>query len=133
MSNPIGEGIANPQWANWTMGGAWLATHIWEHYIYTGDKAFLRLYYPTLKGAAQFCMNWLIEKDGELITSPATSPENMYVTNEGYTGNTLYGGTADLALVRECLMDAITAGLALGVNDIFIPQATSTLNQLRPY
>ncbi len=133
MANPIGEGIANPQWANWTMGGAWLATHIWEHYLFTGDRQFLTDYYPTLRGAALFCNDWLIERNGELITSPSTSPENMFVTDSGYTGNTLYGGTADLALTRECLLDAIRAAQTLGANDLFIAQAEQTLARLHPY
>ena len=62
------------------MGGAWLATHLWDHYLFTGDKNELKEMYPALKGAALFCLDWLIERDGELITSPGTSPENIYIT-----------------------------------------------------
>ena len=73
MTNPVGEHDGGPQWANWNMGGAWTSTHIWEHYMFTKDKAFLREYYPVLRGAAEFCLDWLIEKDGHLMTSPSTS------------------------------------------------------------
>ncbi len=132
-TNPIGEGIANPQWANWAMGGAWLATHIWEHYLFTGDRAFLSEYYPILRGAAEFCMAWLVEKDGELIAPVSTSPENMYLTDEGYAGNTFYGGTADMALTRECLTAAAAAADALAVDSAWCDSVAATLCQLRPY
>ncbi len=133
MTNPVGEGIANPQWANWPMGGAWLSTHIWEHYLFSRDKGALTAFYPTLRGAADFCLDWLIEKDGELITSFSTSPENMYVTNHGYKGNTFYGGTADLAIIRECVGDAVAAARELGVDEDFTVRAEAALARLRPY
>ena len=133
MACPVGLGDGDPSWANWTMGGAWLSTHIWEHYLFTRDTEALRRNYPVLKGAAEFCMGWLIEKDGELITSPSTSPENLYVTDKNYVGETLYGATADLAITRECLLDAIQAARELGTDEEFIHAADSCLQRLRPY
>ena len=133
MATPVGLGLGVPQWANWTMGGAWVTTHIWEHYLYTRDRAALERDYPTLKGAAEFCIDFLVEKDGELITSPGTSPENDYITPDGYIGSTLYGATADLALVRECLTDAVKAAKELGVDADFVEEAESTLARLRGY
>lgn len=133
MANPVGEQGGHPSWANWTMGGAWLATHIWEHYMFTGDKEFLKEYYPVLKGAAQFCMDYLVEKNGELITSPSTSPENIFRTPDGYYGSTLYGGTADLAVTRECVTDAVEAAKVLGIDNSFVDKADSVLKKLRPY
>ena len=113
MTNPVGEHDGGPQWANWNMGGAWTSTHIWEHYMFTKDKAFLREYYPILRGAAEFCLDWLIEKDGYLMTSPSTSPENEYLTPDRYRGYTVYGGSADIAMIRECLTDALAAAQLL--------------------
>lgn len=133
MTNPVGLGTGTPKWANWAMGGAWLSTHIYEHYLFTMDKDFLREYYPILRGAAEFCMAWLVEKDGELVTSPSTSPENMYVTDDGYAGGTLYGGTADIAMTRECLLDAVAAAEALGTDKKFVKAALRTIARLRPY
>ena len=53
------------------MGGAWVASHIWEHYLFTKDRDFLKEYYPVLKGAAEFCIDWMTEdNNGKLITSP---------------------------------------------------------------
>lgn len=133
MTNPVGLNGGDPVWANWNMGGAWLATHIWEHYLFTGDKEFLSEYYPVLKGAAEFCLGVLVEKDGHLVTSPSTSPENKYVTDRGYHGATLFGGTADLAMIRQCLMDAADAADVLGADSDFRAEIKSVLPRLSPY
>ena len=133
MATPVGEGTGDPRWADWTMGGAWLSTHIWEHWLFSRDRAALERDYPILKGAAEFCLGWLVEKDGELITSPATSPENAFYTPDGYKAVSLYGGTADLALVRECVSDAVAAAEELGVDADFIAEAKEKLALLRPY
>ena len=140
MTCPVGLHTGDPMWANWNMGGAWLSTHIWEHYTFSLDKAFLREYYPVLKGAAEFCLGWLISTkemgvDGQeyLITAPATSPENSFVTPDGYHGRTCYGGSADLAMIRECLFDAVQAAEALGIDQSFIVEANAALNRLQPY
>ena len=133
MSCPVGMEQGNPHWANWTMGGAWLSTHLWEHWLYSRDLDRLKKDYPVLRGAAEFCMDWLVEKDGELITSPGTSPENNYLTDTGYSGMTLYGATSDLAIVRECLTDAVAAAKTLGVDAEFVREAEEKLARLRPY
>lgn len=133
MTCPVGLNVGDPSWACWMMGGAWLSTHIWERYQFTRDKEFLRQYYPVLKGAAEFCLNWLVEKDGKLITSPGTSPENMFVTPDGYVGSTSYGCTSDLAMTRECLMDAAEAARELKTDKDFQKQVEKTLPRLWPY
>ena len=133
MATPVGAGNSDPRWANWTMGGAWLSTHIWEHYLFTRDRTALERDYPVLKGAAEFCIDWLTEKDGELITSPSTSPENSFYTPDRYEARTLYGATADLAIIRECVGDAVSAAETLGVDAEFIAGARDKLARLRPY
>ena len=133
MTCPVGLNEGDPSWACWTMGGTWLSTHIWEHYLFTLDKEFLREFYPVLKGAAEFCMDWLVEKDGKLVTSPGTSPENKYITPDGYVGATSYGNTSDLAMIRECLMDAAEASKVLGVDKSFRKRIKKTLSRLYPY
>jgi len=140
MTCPVGLHTGDPMWANWNMGGAWLSTHIWEHYSFSLDKDFLREYYPVLKGAAEFCLGWLVSTkdmgvDGQeyLITAPSTSPENVFVTDKGYHGRTCYGGFADLAMIRECLSDAVQAAKVLGVDEAFMAEAREALNRLQPY
>lgn len=133
MTNPVGLNTGDPNWANWNMGGAWISTHIWEHYMFSLDKDFLREYYPVLKGAAEFCLEWMVEKDGKLMTSPSTSPENIYVTPEGYHGRTFYGGSADIAMIRECLSDTRLSALELGIDRDFVARIDNALARLMPY
>ena len=132
MTCPVGLGVGDPEWANWNMGGAWLATHIWEHWLFGRDLKALERDYPALKGAAQFCLGVLLERDGKLITSPSTSPENYFITPDGYVGATAYGITADLAIIRECLADALQAAQLLGDDD-FAAVIAETLPQLKEY
>jgi alpha-L-fucosidase 2 len=136
MSNPVGDfGNGDPVWACWNMGGAWLSTHLWQHYLFTQDLKFLKNEgYDMMKGAAQFCLEWLVEdKNGNLITSPSTSPENTYKTPDGYIGATLYGGTADLAMIRECFQQAIEASKILKVDADFRSKLEKALARLHPY
>ena len=134
MTNPVGEKNESPMWANWNMGGAWLVNVLWERYQFTQDKDYLRtVAYPLMKGAARFCLHWLIEnpkQPGELITAPSTSPENEYKTDKGYHGVTCYGGTADLAIIRELLTNTIAAGRILGERNKDMERA---LAKLHPY
>ena len=69
------ENTARP--AFWPMGGAWLSAHLWEHYLFTGDREFLATEaYPAIKGAAEFCSDWLVEDGhGRLVTAASCSPE----------------------------------------------------------
>ena len=133
MACPVGLGTRQSSWANWTMGGAWLSTHLREHWLFSRDRARLERDYPVLRGAAEFCLDWLVERDGELITSPGTSPENYFITDTGLRGATLYGGTADLAIIRECLTDAVSAARELGVDEAFVQEASAALERLHPY
>jgi alpha-L-fucosidase 2 len=136
MSNPVGNfGEGNPVWANWNMGGTWLSTHLWEHFIYTQDKEFLKNEgYPIMKGAAQFCLGWMIEdKAGKLVTSPSTSPENEYISSAGYKGATLFGATADLAMIRELFQQTIEAQKTLNVDAELRTQLETALTRLYPY
>ena len=133
MTNPVGRGVGDTSWATWNMGGTWLSTHLWEHYLFTLDKDYLRRCYPVMKGAAEFCLGWLVEKDGELITMPCTSPENRYKSDGGFAGSTFYGGAADMAFIRECLLNAREAARLLGGEEEFIAEIDRTLPRLRAY
>jgi len=136
MTNPVGDfGHGNPQWANWSMGGTWLATHLWEHFDFTRDTAYLKEYaYPLMKGAAQFCMDILVpDRENNLVTAPSTSPENRYITDDGYVGATLYGGTSDLAMIREILQDVKEASEVLETDQRFREEIDSTLSGLLAY
>ncbi len=136
MSNPVGDfGHGDPVWASWYMSGPWLSTHLWEHYAFTQDIEWLRnTGYDLMKGAAQFCLEWLVEdQNGQLITSPSTSPENKYITDKGYHGATLYGATCDIAMVRECLQQTLEAAKILKTDKVLQQQIADALKKLRPY
>lgn len=136
MSNPVGDfGKGEPMWACWNMSGTWVVTHLWDHYLYTGDKEFLKNYaYPLMKGAAEFCLEWMVkDKNGHLITSPSTSPENTYITPDGFRGATLYGATSDLAMIRECFTQTIQASELLGIDNGFRNSLKTALVQLYPF
>lgn len=149
MTCPVGLHTGDPNWANWNMGGAWLSTHIWEHYTFSLDRQFLREYYPVLKGAAEFCLGWLVPASSmgadtdltspstlhtsRLLTAPATSPENIFITPDGHHGRTCFGGFADIAMIRECLTDARCAAAVLGIDRDFIAEADAALARLQPY
>lgn len=134
ITNPVGLNSGDPQWANWNMGGAWIASHIWEHYLFTRDKDFLAEYYPTLKGAAEFCLDWMIEdKDGNLITSPSTSPENNFIAPDGKPAATSAGAFADLAMIRQCLADTRDAALTLDTDAELVKEIDTALAKIAPY
>ena len=136
MSNPVGNfGEGDPVWANWNMGGTWLSTHLWEHFVFSQDHDFLKNQaYPLMKGAAEFCLSWLVEdKNGQLITSPATSPENRYRNTAGYEGATFYGATGDLAMIRACFQQTLQAAKILGMDADFSQKLSEALLRLRPY
>ena len=136
LSNPVGDfGQGSPVWANWPMGGVWLSLHLWEHFAFSGDVAWLRgSGYPLMKGASEFVMDWLVQgPDGFLVTAPATSPENQYKTPDGYVGAVSVMTTADLALARQLLQEVLRAAGTLGVDADFCVRVKATLDRLPPY
>lgn len=136
MSNPVGQfGKEDPMWTCWPLAGAWLSTHIWEHYVFSQDKNYLKNEgYSLMKGAAEFCLGWMVtDKNGNLITSPSTSPENQYLTPDGFVGATLYGGTADLAMIRECFDKTVKASKVLNIDADFRGKLEEALGKLHPY
>ncbi|MCG7378644.1 glycoside hydrolase N-terminal domain-containing protein [Paenibacillus sp. ACRSA] len=92
----------------WTMGGAWLSLHLWDHYEYTSDKEFLQQVYPTMKDAAQFIVDYLVENpSGQLVICPSSSPENRYVLTSGESGALCYGASMDNQIIRELFTHCI--------------------------
>jgi alpha-L-fucosidase 2 len=142
MSNPVGESFGSPVWANWQMGGTWLCQHLWEHYLFTGDTKFLRkIAYPIMKGAAEFCLDWLTEdkrpnapKDSAgrpyLISLPGTSPE-LGFNVDGKGVQTGRGPTMDHALMWDLFSNVGHAAKLL--DDDFGVKALAARDRLLPY
>jgi alpha-L-fucosidase 2 len=136
MTNPVGDfGKGDPVWANWSMAGPWFCLHLFDHFAFTGDTAWLRNYaWPLMKGAARFCLDFLVaDPKGFLFTAPSTSPENKYKTPDGFVGATLYGGTSDLALIRGLFNKVILITGILGTDSDFAAEVKSSLEKLYPY
>ncbi|MGN0676056.1 MAG: glycosyl hydrolase family 95 catalytic domain-containing protein, partial [Oscillospiraceae bacterium] len=98
----------------WPMGMAWLCTHIYEHYLFTGDKDFLAEKYDTLREAAEFFIDYLIEdNNGRVITSPSVSPENTYITKDGAKGTVCQGPSMDSQILHELFTAVINSSAEL--------------------
>lgn len=117
----------------WVMGGAWLATHIWKHYRYTGDRKFLERMFPVLKECVTFFVDFLIEDQGELVTCPSVSPENTYIMENGRTGRACMGCTMDTAILRDVFTQYLQSAEILGDDTSFQEQIKSMLEKLPPY
>ena len=124
----------NASWGATTSGSAWLCQHLWTHYAYTLDAAFLREAYPVLKGCAEFYLDNLIEepKHGWLVTAPANSPENAFALADGRRSHVCLGPTIDLQLLRELFANTAQAAKVLGVDDDFRRELLAKRARLAP-
>ena len=94
----------------WVMGAAWLCLHIWDHYIYTLDTKFLEQYFYLLRDAAVFFIDVLLDNgNGEMVMSPTSSPENVYVLPDGAKGRLCQGCAMDSQILTELFKDCIAA------------------------
>ena len=109
----------------WPSGGAWLAQHIWQHYLFTGNKEFLKEYYPILKGTAQFYMDFLVEHPVYkwLVVSPSVSPEHGPITA---------GCTMDNQIAFDALHNTLLASYIAGEAPSFQDSLKQTLEKLPP-
>jgi alpha-L-fucosidase 2 len=123
--------IDGPQWGLWPTGGAWLCKHLWDHYDYGGDKAYLARVYPILRGAAQFFLDTLVEEPTHkwLVTCPSISPENAHHPG----GVALCAGpTMDQQIIRDLFTNCIRAAEVLGRDGEFRAQLARTRERLAP-
>lgn len=135
MANPVGDfGKGDPRWANWPMAGNWLCRHLWEHYLFTADKIFLRdTAYPVMKAASLFVLDWLIQdKNGYWVTSPSTSPENDYYDNNK-KGAVSIATTMDISIIRDLLSNVMEAEKVLGVDGTFRDKLAGVKAKLYPF
>lgn len=108
----------------WLLGGAWLSQHLWQHYLYTGDQAFLKTAYPALKGAADFFLDFLVEhpKYGWMVCAPSMSPEQ----GPPGTGTMI---TAGCTMDTRIVLDALTS--VLSATQLLYPANTSYRDSLQ--
>lgn len=102
----------------WTLGGAWLSTHLWMHYRYTQDQEFLKRTFPIMAEAALFFVDFLTEEGDYLVTNPSVSPENSYRLPNGEMGACCVGATMDNQILRDLFDSCISAWEVLGEEGI---------------
>lgn len=122
------------EWGMWPMGAAWCCQHIWQHYLFTGDKEFLKKNYPILKEASLFFVDYLAKdpKTGYLVTGPSSSPENKFITPDGKISNITMGPTMDMTITRELMNNTIAASKVLGEDKKFRKELESVIPRLSP-
>ena len=125
-------------WGMFPTGGAWLATHIWQHYLFTGDKQFLSEYYPVMKGAADFLADYMQEYPdtgalkvaaGWVVSVPTVSPEHG---PKGKGTNVTAGSTMDNQIAFDVLSQTLQAAQVLGVEDASLSALQASLQKLPP-
>jgi len=134
-----------PTWGTFTTGGAWLTTHLWEHYLYTMDKEYLREIYPVIKGSVKFFMDFLVEHpNGKwLVTNPSNSPENppkgpgykyFYdeVTGMYYFTTICYGSSIDMQILHDLFVYYIKSSEVLGEDSEFSNEVKIARGRLVP-
>ena len=121
------------RWSCWPMAGAWLSTHIYDHYLYTADKKFLNDHYKYLRGACEFLLKWIVQdENGNYVTNPSTSPENIFKVN-GKDFEISMATSMDLGIIREVFYSCIESAKALKVDQAFIVRLQDVLDKLYPY
>ncbi|MBD0368009.1 MAG: glycoside hydrolase family 95 protein, partial [Flavisolibacter sp.] len=122
------------QWGTSPLAGAWLSTHLWEHYLFTGDQAFLRnKAYPIIKEVVEFIQSFLIEdKEGHLVTAPSMSPENSFIDALGKKHQLTYAPAIDIQTILYLFNACIEAGKIVGEQKSFLQSLQSTIKKLPP-
>jgi alpha-L-fucosidase 2 len=123
--------IDGARYGVWPTGGAWLCKHLWDHYDYGRDPAYLATVYPLMKGAAAFFLDTLVRdpKAGALVTSPSLSPEN----NHGHGSSLAAGPVMDQAILRDLFANCIAAAEVLGLDADFRARLAAARRALAPY
>lgn len=129
-TSPVG---GSGLWAIYQVGSAWLCHHLWEHYEFTLDKAYLQDVYPVMKSAAQFYMdNMQRDEDGFWVTNPSESFENHFRKPDGTTGWACVGATQDMQIIRDLFQNCRLAIEVFGNDSDFDIKLESYLKELLP-
>ncbi len=121
--------------AKWGMhvgAGAWLATHIMEHYYFTLDTDFLMQMFPVLKASVQFYLDWLVPdpQTGELLSGPSVSPENTFIAPDGSRSQICMGPAHDQQVIWQLFQNFVDASLALDIDDAFLQEVVKARGKL---
>ena len=119
----------------WAMGAAWMATHLWDSFQYSGDLNFLRArVYPRLREIALFLLDYLVPSaDGHLVSGPSCSPENAYKSADGSHANLCLSPTMDVEITRAIFQQTSEAARLLGIDSALIEKISATSSKLPPF
>jgi alpha-L-fucosidase 2 len=122
----------NPMWGLSPTAGVWLCQHLWEHYAFGRDLGFLAKVFPILRESAEFCLDWLSEhpRTKELVSGPATSPENTFLAPDGKPCSVSMGPSMDQQIIWDHFTNVLEAAAALGVDDDFVRQVRGARERL---
>ena len=122
-----------PRSGFWPTGAAWLTQHLWEHYLFNPDRAFLARAYPVMKEAAEFFLDYLVEDPkGRLVSGPSVSPENRYRLPNGQVGILTMGPSMDHQIISGLFTSVMRAGEILGVDAEFRARVAAARQRLPP-
>lgn len=120
-------------WGVFFGGSGWTCQQLWEHYAFTRDKEYLKSVYPVMKGACDFYLTALVEgKDGKLITSPSSSPENFFTTETGLVSTVCEGAAMERSIVWDLLNNTEQAARILGIDKNFADSLGKTCDRISP-
>jgi alpha-L-fucosidase 2 len=122
-------------WGATNTAGGWLCRHLFEHWAFTQDRAFLQRVYQVMKESAQFYLATLVaeSKHGWLVTGVSNSPENTFRTPDGQVAHVCMGPTMDEQIVRELFGEVIEAAGILGVDAEFARELATARGKLAPH
>jgi alpha-L-fucosidase 2 len=125
----------NPQHATYPVAGMWLMQQLYDHYLYDPDIKYLERIYPLLKGAAEFCSDFLVEDPvtGYMVTCPASSPENSFYDDKGNKVSISLGSAGDTQIARNLLRNFIQAAETLNADTELKDRAIVMLDKLPPH
>jgi alpha-L-fucosidase 2 len=121
------------QYGMWVMGGAWSTRHLWEHWLFTRDRDFLRARaYPALRDASAFLLDWLVPhpETGKLVSGPAGSPENTFITPDGQRSHLVMGPSMDQEIIWDVFTNTLAAAEELGEEDDLVRQVRAARERL---
>jgi alpha-L-fucosidase 2 len=129
------EPIGKTYYGMWPMGAAWSCQHLWEHYLFSENREFLKnKAYPIMKEAAEFFIDFLVEdpKTGQLVSGPSMSPENNFITSDGNRASVCMGPSMDHQIIVDLFNNCIDAAKILDKDSSFRKELVEIMSRIAP-
>ncbi|MDR1981682.1 MAG: glycoside hydrolase family 95 protein, partial [Tannerellaceae bacterium] len=125
----------HPRWSVFPLSGMWLMQQLYDHYLYDPNPEYLQRIYPLMKGAVEFCHDFLVKDPvtGYVLTAPSASPENDFMDDKGNNASISMGGSCDIQIIRNLLRDFVQASATLNTDADMRQRSEEMLTQLPPH